>query len=1017
MSSSDSNMALSVLLRARDQISAPVRRIQSNLGAFQRRADAIGRQVGFERVTRSFNRAGGAGRELYDTAGRVGRRLTAISMAGAAALGGITVAVANSADELAKFADQMDMPVEGLQEWQYAAERMGVSQELFNSSLSAFSRRLADARDGTGALYSRLKDSNPELLEQLANAKDTNEALGIYMRAMEGAADQTERNGMAAAAFSRAGMDMSRMVRDGADEIDRLRERARELGFILGEDTARQGETFADQMLDMRKSMLGLRNIIGGALMPVFGDLMDQVTAGVLTVQPLVRDWAEGFAAALPGRLEQLRGEFDELMVTINPLLELGGALVERFGALHVAAGAVGLMVGAPLLIPLVKFTAAMVSLTWALGRVGFALMGLAVKAFPVVLAGLKTLAAAAMANPVLAIIALVAGGAALLIANWGTVGPFFRETWARVSEATRRGWEAVTDWLGFDPLALLEPLWRPIGDWLGNLLGAWKRLLSGEWGAVKDIFRWSPLGLVMDGFSQARAWLSGLSWREAASGAWEVLKTLYRWSPLGLIQRGFERALEYLGGVDWQAVASTGWETLKTVYRWSPLGLIQRGFERALEYLGGVDWQAVASGGWEVLKTLYRWSPLGLMQRGFGRALGWLGEVDWQAVASSGWETLKTIYRWSPLGVMQRGFGRALGWLGEVDWQAVASGGWETLKTIYRWSPLGVMQRGFGRALDYLGEVDWQAVASGGWETLKTLYRWSPLGVMQRGFGRALDYLGGVDWQAVASSGWETLKTIYRWSPLGVMQRGFGRALGWLRGHWDELNEAARGAWAVLEAILGWSPLATIEAAWGGVSEWFGGMWDGITDRAAGAIDWIAGRLEWVGNAFSRAASVLGIGGDDAPQPAVAGPGMPTRMPRREAASDADDAATPRSTAADALRRPGDALGSAPTPRDDDAPRPAWVDAWMAQRDQERGNGRGPAAADPLAVPRQGPPQAGERAGGGTTVQRVDFRPQITIQAGANADAEDIATLLDERMARYRDSTMWEQVQGVEAD
>lgn len=858
MSSSDSNMALSVLLRARDQISAPVKRIQSNLGAFQRRADSIGRQVGFERVTRSFNRAGSAGRELYDTAGRVGRRLTAISMAGAAALGGITVAVANSADELAKFADQMDMPVEGLQEWQYAAERMGVSQDLFNSSLSAFSRRLADARDGTGALYSRLKDTNPELLEQLANAKDTNEALGIYMRAMEGAADQTERNGMAAAAFSRAGMDMSRMVRDGADEIDRLRERARELGFILGEDTARQGEQFADQMLDMRKSMLGLRNIIGGALMPVFGDLMDQVTAGVLKVQPLVRDWAEGFAAALPGRLEALRGEFDELMVTINPLLELGGALVERFGALHVTAGAVALVVGAPLLVPLVKFTAAMVSLTWSLGRVGLALMGLAVKAFPVVLAGLKTLAAAALANPVLAIIALVAGGAALLIANWDTVGPFFRETWARVSEATRRGWEAVTDWLGFDPLALLEPLWRPIGDWLGNLLGAWKRLLSGEWGAVKDIFRWSPLGLVMDGFGQAWAWLSGLSWREAASGAWETLKTVYRWSPLGLIQRGFERALDYLSGVDWQAAASAGWEALKTLYRWSPLGLIQRGFERALEYLGGVDWQAAAS------------------------------------------------------------------------------------------------------------------------------------------------------------AGWDTLKTIYRWSPLGVLQRGFGEGLAWLRGHWDELTEAARGAWAVLEAILGWSPLATIESAWGGVSEWFSGMWDGITARAAGAIDWIAGRLEWVGNAFSKAAEVLGIGGNDEPLPAVAGPGMPTRMPRREAANDADDEDTETPRPADALRRPGDALGSAPA-QEAGAPRPAWVDEWMKQRDL--GNGRGPAAADPLAVPRQGPPQAGERAGGGTTVQRVDFRPQITIQAGANADAEDIATLLDERMARYRDSTMWEQVQGVEAD
>lgn len=808
-------MALSVLLRMQDQMTAPVKRAQESLGAFKRNAESIGRQVGFERVTENFSRAGEAGRELYDTAGRVGRRLAAVSAAGAAALTGITVAVANSADELAKFADQMDIPVESLQEWQYAAERMGVSQSTFNSSLSAFSRRLADARDGTGALHSRLKETNPELLEQLTHARDTNEALSLYMRAMEGAADQTERNGMAAAAFSRAGMDMSRMVRDGADEIDRLRERARELGFILSDETARQGEQFADQMLDMRKSMLGLRNIIGGALMPAFGDLMDQITAGVLYVHPLVREWAEGFAANLPGRIAWLRGEFDALMVTINPALELGAALVERFGALHVAAGALALMIGAPLIVPLVKFTAAMVSLSWALGRVGFALVGLAVKALPAVLAGLKTLAVAAMAHPVLATVALLAGGAALLIANWDRVGPFFRDTWARVSEATRRGWEAVTEWLGFDPLAMLAPLWRPIGEWLGRQLDAWRRLLSGEWSAVKDIFRWSPLGLLVSGFGRAREWLAGLTWRDAAEG---------------------------------------------------------------------------------------------------------------------------------------------------------------------------------------------------GWSALKALYRWSPLGVMQRGFARALEYLGGVDWQAAAEGGWSALKALYRWSPLGVMQRGFGEALAWLRGHWDALTAEAGWAWDVLKGILAWSPLATIEAAWGGVADWFSGMWDGITERAERAIGWIADRLEWVGNAFSRAAGALGISRNDEPVAAVAGPGAPTRMPRR----DADPGDAPPPAEPHPLARSRELLGGEPAPAAQDEA-PAWVREWQRQRDAEAAHG--PEAAEPLAMARRGAPAHERRERGGTTVQRVDFRPQITIEAGANANAEDLANLLDERLSRYRDETMWEQVQGVEAD
>jgi len=106
--------------------------------------------------------------------------------------------------------------------------------------------------------------------------------------------------------------------------------------------------------------------------------------------------------------------------------------------------------------------------------------------------------------------------------------------------------------------------------------------------------------------------------------------------------------------------------------------------------------------------------------------------------------------------------------------------------------------------------------------------------------------------------------------------------------------------------------------------------------------------------------------------------------------------------------------LGSEPAPAAQDEA-PAWVREWQRQRDAEAA--QAPEAAEPLTMARRGAPEHERRQGGGTTVQRVDFRPQITIEAGANANAEDLANLLDERLSRYRDETMWEQVQGVEAD
>ncbi|MCS4503901.1 hypothetical protein NYO91_07395 [Arhodomonas aquaeolei] len=550
MAEGGGNMALSVLLRAVDNISGPVRRVQGRLGAFRRQAQAIGRRVGFERLTSSLSRAGRAGQDLYHTAGRITRRLTLLGGIGAAALGGITTATASSGDELAKFADQLGMGVEELQEWQYAAERMGVSQGKFNSSLQAFVKRVGEARDGEGELRSRIEDTNPQLLEQLMAAENTGEALRVYMRALEGADDELQRNQLAAAAFSRSGMEMTRMVRDGTEEIDALRARASELGHVMDEATARQAERFTDKMTDMQKSMLGMRNVIGGALMPVFGDLMDRLTTLIVEHQPAVREWAETFAERLPGRLAMLRDEFTQLLERLQPAIDLGMTLVDQFGAMNTAAGALALVIGGPLIVPVVKLVAALASVGVALGQVSAALIGLAAKAIPAVLAGLKALAVAAMAHPVLAIVTAIAGGAALLIANWDRVGPWFRGLWESLTGYVSRGWEAIKSVLAQDPLDLMIGGFRRAREWLSNV--DWAAAARAGWSALKELFRWSPLGLLTRGFGQAREWLANVDWAAAAAASWTALKTLFRWSPLGIMQDAFGRAVSWLGEIDW---------------------------------------------------------------------------------------------------------------------------------------------------------------------------------------------------------------------------------------------------------------------------------------------------------------------------------------------------------------------------------------------------------------------------------------------------------------------------------
>ncbi|TGG92534.1 hypothetical protein E4656_13780 [Natronospirillum operosum] len=504
-------MALSVLLRVRDQFSGPLRNIQTRLGAFQRQAQVMGRRMGFDRLTGSLALAGRASGELYRATGRLARRLAFVGALGAASLAGIAFTTASSGDEMAKFSDQVGMSADQLQRWQYAAERNGVSN--FNSSLESFVRRLGDARNGQGELFSRLQDTQPQLLRQLMATNDTSEALRIYMRALEGTDDALERNQLAAAAFSRSGMDMSRLVRDGGEALDGLMDQAHRFGHFFSGEGLAASEAFADGLTNMRSSLFGVRNIVGSALLPVFTELMGQLTELVIEHQPAIQAWAEGFAADLPGHIEMLKGEVLSLVDTLTPLVMKGMELVEQFGVVNSVVLGLGAVLAGPVALPLSMFVLSLLNVGFAVTNIGVKLIGLAVREIPMIIGALKMLGMAIIANPIGALITAIAIGAALIIANWETVGPWFKEMWERFAGYVSGAWGQLVEFLGWDPLAVLRQTWGAMVDYVSDVTGAVVRLVSGDWSALIDLFKLSPLGMVMEAFGEVTDWLADIDW------------------------------------------------------------------------------------------------------------------------------------------------------------------------------------------------------------------------------------------------------------------------------------------------------------------------------------------------------------------------------------------------------------------------------------------------------------------------------------------------------------------------
>lgn len=111
--------------------------------------------------------------------------------------------------------------------------------------------------------------------------------------------------------------------------------------------------------------------------------------------------------------------------------------------------------------------------------------------------------------------LALAAG---FLIANWDSVGPWFKALWAKIEAPAK----AVYMWLkevffNWSPLGQVIQNWDVISEWFSKLWAGLELPANNFWDLVKTVFGWTPLGLVVKNWEPLVAWFKGL-WEKISS-------------------------------------------------------------------------------------------------------------------------------------------------------------------------------------------------------------------------------------------------------------------------------------------------------------------------------------------------------------------------------------------------------------------------------------------------------------------------------------------------------------------
>lgn len=529
---------LSLVIRAVDGVTKPLESINAKLektgakisGPFAllgTRVRALGAAAGVPAITSSLSRTG-------EAAGALGSKLAGLGtlFAGVftgATLGGLgLVSLVRSAEaagsRLSDMSSRAGLSVQAFAELEYAAKKAGMGEEAFASSTERFNKSLSEARRNTGPLAELLKKVGPEYLQQLKSVESNEEAFGLLAKAMGKIESPGRRAELAAAAFGKAGLGMVNVLKDGPEGVALLRA---EFLKLAGDQTAfaQNSDALGDSFDALEVSLLGVRNVAAGALMPAITSLTSAVTDFVVKNRDGIQRWAERTGAAIQGWIDG--GGVGRLVAGLGKLADTVSGLLARVGGLENAMALVAAVMVGPSLLAAAKLGLEFVGLgkevvllgvrvgTFLVGALGRAALALLAFNFGPLVAGLGAAAtavwgftAALLANPLTWAVLLVGAFAAsvyVLYKNWGPIKNFFADLWQSITFYFGQGWA----WLQENSAAA----WSGI---VNHFVSVWEPItgfFSGLWDGIIGIFRgaWETIRPIVDGVLSAAQMIPGL--------------------------------------------------------------------------------------------------------------------------------------------------------------------------------------------------------------------------------------------------------------------------------------------------------------------------------------------------------------------------------------------------------------------------------------------------------------------------------------------------------------------------
>jgi len=242
------------------------------------------------------------GRQASSVGKTLSKYVTAPIIGGAAAMVLATDKVGEYALGLQKLEQQSGLSTDTLQEMSYVAKKSGITVDDMSAAILKFTKNLSGSELGSNKVAVGLRQLGLSAYDSNGKLKDMNELFPEMLKRLNEIPNVTQRNAIAMQIFGKGAGVIAPILKLTGAEMDALREKAHNLGIVMGKDAIDAAVKYRSEMVDLKEQGAALFRNLASDLIPIMKDTF------IPLIQTKIIPAIKGFAEKIRDAINWFRG-------------------------------------------------------------------------------------------------------------------------------------------------------------------------------------------------------------------------------------------------------------------------------------------------------------------------------------------------------------------------------------------------------------------------------------------------------------------------------------------------------------------------------------------------------------------------------------------------------------------------------------------------------------------------------------------------------------------------------------